>query len=592
MPVSGTLAARKLQARFPEDVLEVSTFREQTTVTLRVDALEEAARFLRDDPELRYVMLTDVCGVDYGEGQMAKGGSGGGTGESASRFAVVYHLTSLEHGQRLRLRVPAEGNPPTVPTVTSIWPGANWPEREAYDLMGIHFRGHPDLRRILLPDEWQGHPLRKDYPLGGEPVAFSVNQDLPELQSLGQQILDIPSKPPELPPGANPEYMIINMGPQHPSTHGVLRLVLELDGERIRRIWPDIGHLHSGIEKTAEHKTYQQVLPYTDRMDYVAAFCNNLSYVLAVEKLLDVEVPPRARYIRVILAELQRIASHLIWLGTHCLDLSGIGMSLLAYVFRDREELYAIFEMVSGARQTPSYFCVGGLRWDVPEGFVPAVRRFINAFPARLKDYETMLTDNPIWRGRTEGVGVIDAETALAMGVTGPILRATGVAYDLRKFAPYSGYDEFEFDIPTETAGDCYARYLVRLEEMRQSVRIIQQALERLPDGLIRTADYKVALPPREELSTSVEALIHHFKLVTEGFHPPAGEIYSGAENPKGELGFYIISDGSPKPYRLRVRSPSFMNLQAMPIMAQGAFIADIVAIIGSIDIVMGEVDR
>ncbi len=573
----------KLKAQFPEAVLDVAAFRDETTVTIRPADVVAVGRFLRDEPDLKYGFLVDVCGVD----RLAMG--------REPRFAVVYNLYSLEHRHRLRLKAPLadDGDMPACPSVVEVWPTANWLEREVFDLMGIRFTGHPDLRRLIMPDDWVGHPLRKDYSLTTEPVAFSATAHVPEVAAQGRQIMEAPSPPSSLPPGVDPEkHTILNMGPQHPSTHGVLRVVLELDGETIVSAHPDVGHLHSGIEKTAEHKTYHQVLPYTDRMDYVAAMNNNLAYVLAVEKLLAVEVPPRAQYIRVILCELQRIAAHLLWLATHCLDLSGTIMSLLMYALGQRERILDIFEMVCGARLTTTFFRVGGLRDDVPGGFGPAVRAFVDDFPRHLDEYETMLTRNPIWLSRIKGIGRLTAEQALALGVTGPVLRSTGVAYDVRKYAPYSSYDHFDFDVPTGTTGDCYDRYAVRVMEMRQSLRIIDQALRNLPDGPVKCADRKISLPPRDELDTSMEALIHQFKLVTEGFLPPAGEVYASAENPKGELGFYIVSDGGPKPYRLKIRSPSLVNLQAAGIMAQGEMLSDMVAIIGSIDITMGEVDR
>jgi NADH dehydrogenase I D subunit len=571
----------KLKAQFPEAVLGVQEFRGETAVTVRAEELVDVCTFLRDDPELQYTTLLFVTGLDRSELGVDP------------RFATVYQLYSIRHRRRLRLKVPISGNPPKAPTVTGIWPAANWHERETYDLMGIVFEGHPDLRRILMPDDWVGHPLRKDYPLGGEPVVFSANREFPELETLGTQIMPAESLPPSLPPGVNTEkYMVLNMGPHHPATHGVLRVVLELDGETMISAHPDIGHLHSGIEKTAEHKLYQQVIPYTDRMDYVAAMNNNLPYVLAVEKLLDVEIPPRAQYLRVICCELQRLAAHLIWLGTSVLDLAGLLMSLLMYCFRDREDIYNLFEMICGARQTPTYFTIGGVRWDAPEGWPDAVQAFVTKLPQRLKEYHAMVTDNPIFKSRTVGIGVLSQEDAIAYGVTGPCLRGSGVEYDVRKAMPYSSYQDFEFDIPTQPEGDAYARYLVRMEEMRQSIRIIEQALDKLPDGPVKCADRKVALPPRDELDTSMEALIHQFKLVTEGFSTPPGEVYVSCENPKGELGFYIVSDGSSKPYRCKIRGPSFSNLSAAGIMAQGQMLSDMVAIIASIDITMGEVDR
>jgi NADH-quinone oxidoreductase subunit D len=367
---------------------------------------------------------------------------------------------------------------------------------------------------------------------------------------------------------------------------------VELDGEQLVSVNPELGYLHSGFEKTAEAKTYQKFIPYTDRVDYVAAMSNNLAYVLTVEKLLDVEIPPRAQYVRVILTELQRIVSHLLWISTHAMDLAGMGLSMLIYGFRERESVLDIFEMLCGARLTTSYFRVGGLSRDAPPAFAPAVRRFIDEFPKRLDEYEAMLTRNPIWLSRLKGIGRLSAEQAIALGVTGPMLRGSGVPYDLRKARPYSSYDHFDFEIPTAQEGDCYARYLVRFAEMRQSLRIIRQALDNLPGGPYKTSDRKVALPPREELPNSMESLIHHFKLVTEGLSPPPGEVYNSVESPKGELGYYLVSDGGPKPYRLRIRGPCFVNLQATDLMARGHLLSDLVAIIGSIDIVLGEVDR
>lgn len=571
-----------LQERFPDAVLAVEEHRGDLVVTIQADRLLDVARFLRDDPEMRFDHCVDVTSYDRLD-----------LGETP-RFVAVYQLHSIPYNRRLRLQVPLPGgNNPVVPSVVDIWPTANWLEREVYDLMGIRFQGHPDLRRILMPYDWEGHPLRKDYPRGGEPIPFTVNWSDPEFESLGRQILKPELPPQEVPKGMDPErYLIVNMGPQHPSTHGVLRLIVELEGERIVRVVPDVGYLHSGFEKQAESVRYKDFVYYTDRLDYTAAMNNNLGYVLAVEKLLGVEVPPRAQVIRVIVAELQRIAAHLVWLGTHAMDLSGTIHALLMYVFREREMILDMFEMICGARLTTSYIRIGGVWRDIPPAFESRVRDFLALMPARLDEYERMLTDNPVWRKRTQGIGKLTAEQAIALGVTGPMLRATGVPYDLRKVRPYSGYENYDFEIPTSTDGDAYARYLVRVNEMRQSLRIIEQALDNLPDGPYKTPDHKVTLPPREELDTSMEALIHHFKLVTEGIRPPPGQVYMSTENPKGEFGIFIISDGSAHPYRVRVRGPSFVNLQALDPMSRGHLVADLVTNIGSVDIVLGEVDR
>ncbi len=469
-------------------------------------------------------------------------------------------------------------------------------ERESFDLMGLTYTGHPDLRRIMLPWDWVGHPLRKDQPLGGEEVPFSMTWNDPDFATFGSQIMDPAAVQAPLPKGVDlSKHMFLNMGPHHPATHGVLRLAVELDGETVVSVHPDTGYLHSGFEKQGENVRYKDFVPYTDRMDYTAAMCNNLGYCLAIEKLVDVEVPLRAQAIRVVVAELQRLAAHLIWLATHVLDTSGTGMSLLMYALREREMILDIFEMICGARMTTSYVRIGGVWKDVPPAFVSKVEEFCSLFPTRLDDYERMLTKSVILRRRLEGIGKLSRADALSLGATGPLLRGSGVYYDLRKLAPYSGYDRYDFEVPISTTCDSYGRYLIRVQEMRQSLRIIKQALEdvKATEGQPhKTADRKVALPPRAELETSMEALIHHFKLVTEGIKPPPGEVYFGHENPKGELGYYVVSDGEAHPYRLRVRGPSFVNIFATDTMARGEYLADLVAIIGSIDIVLGEVDR
>jgi NADH-quinone oxidoreductase subunit D len=386
------------------------------------------------------------------------------------------------------------------------------------------------------------------------------------------------------------ETMLLNMGPQHPSTHGVLRLLLELDGETIISCVPYIGYLHTGIEKTCEDKTYAKVIPLTDRMDYLSPLSNNLGYVMAVEKLMEVEVPLRAQYLRVILTELSRIASHMVWLATSGLELGA--MSMFLYAFREREHLMDIFEMCSGQRMMTSFFRVGGLWRDVPDEFEPAVRRFLSYLPGRIREYERILKENPIWKERTVGIGVISAQDAIAWGLTGPSLRGSGVYWDLRKTAPYSCYDDFEFDVPIGASGDVYDRYRCRILELWESLRIVEQALTKLPGGQVRIDDRRVTPPPKEELAYSMEAVIHHFKLWTEGFRPPRGEVYLAIESPRGEFGTYINSDGTGKPRRVHFRTPTYANLQALPLMTEGLMVSDLIAIIGSIDLVLGDVDR
>lgn len=386
------------------------------------------------------------------------------------------------------------------------------------------------------------------------------------------------------------ETVLLNMGPQHPSTHGVLRLLLELDGEVIVNCIPDVGFLHTGIEKNMESKRWELAEVMTDRTDYLNNTGNNLVYCLAIEKLTDLDVPLRAQAVRVILVELDRISNHLIWLGTQALDLAA--QSMFLYCFRERESILDIKELCSGQRMMTTYFRPGGLWRDIPADFEIAVRRFLRMFPGRIKQYETLLTKNPIFIDRTKNIGKISAEQAIALSLTGPVVRGSGIAYDVRKAQPYSGYEQYDFNIPTGTHGDVYDRYLVRMEEMRQSLRIIQQALDKLPYGPFRSNNRKYVPPPRAELGTSMEAVIHHFKLWTEGFNVPKGAVYQPIESPKGELGYYLESNGGNQPYRIHMRTPSFLNIQALPILAKGHLVADLVAIIGSIDIVLGDCDR
>ena len=391
-------------------------------------------------------------------------------------------------------------------------------------------------------------------------------------------------------PRTGSRRMVLNMGPQHPSTHGVLRLVLELDGETIVKCEPQLGYLHTGIEKEFEVKNYQQGVTLTDRVDYLAPLSNNLGYCLSVEKLLGLEIPPKAQWMRVMLTELTRLNSHLVWLGTHALDMGA--MSVFLYCFREREDILRIFEMFSGQRMMTSYFRIGGLALEPPRGWHQRVKKFIDTFPSRVDEYENLLTTNRIWMGRTQGVGRIALEDMLDLGVTGPMLRAAGMKIDARKDEPYSSYEKFDFEVPVRTENDVFARYLVRIEEMRQSARIVRQAMDGMPEGPWKADDQHVVLPDREKMKTQMEALIYHFKIVTEGFRVPAGEVYQVIESPRGELGFYAVSDGTAKPYRVHMRTPSFGNLQATPVMVQGVLIADLIASIGSMDFVLGDTDR
>jgi NADH-quinone oxidoreductase subunit D len=384
--------------------------------------------------------------------------------------------------------------------------------------------------------------------------------------------------------------LVLNMGPQHPSTHGVLRLVLEIDGETVVRVKPEIGFLHTGIEKTCEAKFYQQVVPLTDRIDYLCPLTNNLAYCLAVEKLLGLEIPPKAQWMRVLMNELTRINSHLVWLGTHAMDLGAVTVFL--YCFREREDVLRFFEMVSGQRMMTSYFRIGGLALEPPLGFFEKVKKFADRFPGNVDEYEGLLTGNPIFMMRTKGVAYLSPEDAIALGACGPTLRGSGIDIDLRRDAPYSGYENFKFNVPVRTEGDVFARYLCRVQELRESIGIVQQALEGMPEGPVKADAPKVVLPDREKMKTQMEALIYHFKIITEGFTVPAGEVYQAVESPRGEMGYYVVSDGTAKPYRVHMRGPSYANLQTLARMCEGQLIADVVAAIGSIDVVLGDIDR
>ncbi len=404
-------------------------------------------------------------------------------------------------------------------------------------------------------------------------------------ETIGTPILAAP--PAE---GAKDQHMVLNMGPQHPATHGVLRLVLEIDGEIVVHIYPEIGYLHTGIEKTCEAKHYQQVVPLTDRINYLDPMSNNLCYCLAVEKLLGLEIPQKGQWLRVVLAELSRLNSHLIWLGTHAMDIGALTVFL--YTFREREEILRIFEGLAGQRMMTSYIRIGGVSMEPPLDFFDRVQAFINLLPEKIDEYSNLLTGNPIFRNRLKGVGYLSRQDAIALGVSGPPMRASGVDFDLRRDIPYSSYEKFSFHVPISTDGDCWARYEVRLVEMRESVKIIQQALDGMPEGAVSAEAPKIVLPDREKMKTQMEALIHHFKIVSEGFTVPAGEVYQGIEAGHGATGYYVVSDGSAKPYRVHMRYPSFATLQALEAMCKGRMLADVVAVVGSIDIVLGEIDR
>jgi NADH dehydrogenase I D subunit len=580
------LTIQKTKDKFGDAILETQVFRGENTIIVKKNRLYELMQFLKNDPDLAYDYLVDVTAVDYLNIESVRAKF------NYARFMVVYHLYSHKYNCRVTVKTPIHESEPSVLSMTSLWQGADWPERETYDMFGIKFEGHSDLRRILMPDDYEGHPLRKDYPLKGKgersnlQVQIELSKNPPAVQKVqetkeAQDREKIPS-----------DHMILNYGPQHPATHGTLHLELELEGEKIVRATPHIGYLHSGFEKIGEHMSYNQYIVVTDRMNYLSPLSNNFGYVLAVEKLLGLEVPRRCQYIRVILAELSRLADHMVWLGTHALDLGAFTVFL--YAFKQRELLYNIFELTTGTRMTTSYTRVGGLAADIPEGFVETVNKFLAQFPKAVEEMEKLLTRNRIWIDRTKGIGVISAEAAVNFGFTGPMLRGSGVNWDIRKAEPYSSYQDFDFDIPIGKNGDVYDRYLIRMEELRQSAKIVRQAMDNLPDGAYKVEDQKIILPSKDEVYQSIEGLIHHFKIIMHGhgFQAPAGEVYCSTESPNGELGFYIVSDGGMNPYRVRVRPPCFFNFQAFEHMVKGHMISDVVAVLGSINVIAGELDR
>ena len=576
-----------LKDKFPDAVLSVHQDKDRGDLSARVKAAHmlEIARFLHDDPRLAFDHITDVCSADYPD--------------DPERFEVIYHVLSLPHGVRLRIKARVTEEHPVIASVVSVWKGAEFMERETYDLMGIKFSGHPDLRRILMPENYdEGYPLRKDFPAEGrgwrssfpflpkmdETAAVSNDNEVPEAE---KQVFRA-----EVGAGSTrrTEELLLNMGPQHPSTHGVLRVVLELDGERIVKATPDLGYLHRGVEKLSEGLAYMQIIPHTDRLDYVCSMTNNYAYVRTVEKLLTLAVPERAEYIRTVVAEMQRIIGHLFWLGTQALDIGA--MTVFFWTFREREVLLDMFEKLCGARLTLNYFRIGGVDSDFTPDLVQRMNAFLDTFQAHINEYDSLIANNRIWIGRTKNVAVISAEDAINFGLTGPPLRGSGVKYDVRKMEPYGAYDKVEWEVPVGKNGDTYDRYWIRMEEMRQSARIIRQCLAQMPEGPIIADAPQIIPPPKANVMRDMESLIHHFIIFTQGFKPPKGETYCATEAPKGELGFFIISDGSPRPYRLKIRAPSFIHMGAFDHMARGYLISDIITIFGTYDIVMGECDR
>jgi NADH dehydrogenase I D subunit len=565
--------AQSLEERFGENIRISEHTSDMLTVSLDKENIKPILNFLKKESVPKFRRMEDLTAIDESARRRR---------QSYPDYTMVYSLLAFDPPTRVRVKVPLQGDNPSVPSVVDIWPSANWYEREVFDMMGIRFDGHPNLTRILMPHHWEGHPLRKSYPGRATEMEAYTDEDARNLQPLeaGFYVSDKDGR----------HHMVLNVGPHHVSTHGLMRYILSLDGETITHLDMDIGYHHRGVEKIGERQHWNQFIPYTDRVDYLAGAANNLPYVMAVEKLAGIKVPDRAQITRVLLSELFRLSNHLVFFATYSHDLGAMAPNF--YTFREREMILDIVELITGGRLHPSWFRLGGLPADLPEGWKEKVDQFLKIFPERLREYETLMTKNPIFKARAIGVGKITLDQAIDWGVTGPNLRACGLEWDLRKKFPYSGYDNFEFDVPTGSAGDCYERYLVRVEEMRQSLRIIEQAASQMPPGRYVSDDYRYVIPKREDMLKDIESLIHHFINVTRGPKIPEGEAYASCEIPRGEQGYYVVSDGLGYAYRMRVRGPGFANIQAMPLMAVGWTLADLISIAGSLDYILPDIDR
>ena len=565
--------AAAMDARGVEIASKIANLRQETgqdlpTFEVAKENIVDVLRALKEDPELRFTMPLECFGVDYP--RRREGG----------RFDVVYQLYSLKNNERVRLKVRV-GDGESIPSSISVFKGLDWYEREAFDMYGVRFEGHPNLRRILTHEAFQGHALRKDYDptqrwlLTEKDVARIIPKIDPRYQNVDTDF----------------ERVTLNLGPSHPATHGTLRVVVTLDGEKIIGADTEIGYLHRCFEKSCETHTYQQAIPFTDRLNYMSAIINNVGYCMTVEKLLGVEAPSRAQYIRLVLSEFMRIADHLVCIGTNLVDMGAL--TNFWYLFQPREEIYGLIESCCGARLLPSYTRIGGLAVDVPDDFLSNAQLLVNRLPKFIDDVDKLVTTNKVFQDRVVGIGPITAEDAIDYGFTGPCLRACGIPYDVRKASPYLGYETYDFDVPIAEGGDTYARYLVRMEEMRQSLRILQQAIDRgLPSGPVIIDNPYIASPPKEKVYNEMESLIYHFKLIMHGIQPPVGETYFQVEGGNGELGFYIISDGTKNPYRVRCRPPCFSSYQAYAGMITGQTIPDAIATLGSLNIIAGELDH
>lgn len=573
----------QVQQRFSGlPIITQATHDQIPTLWVPPDSLPEVLGFLKTDVAQPYKMLYDLTAID----ERVRTNR---AGQPPSDFTVVYHLLSLGRNEYVRLKVALGEEQLSLPSATDLWPAANWYEREVWDLFGIAFKGHPHLERLIMPKTWVGHPLRKDHPARATEMGpFQLPQDKQESE---QEAMRFRPEDWGMRHGRNgADFLFLNVGPQHPGTHGVLRIILQLDGEEIVDAVPDIGFHHRGAEKMGERQSWHTYIPYTDRVDYLGGVMNNLAYLTAVEKLSGIEVPPRAQVIRVMLSELFRIISHLVWYGTFAQDLGQ--MSPVFYTFNDRERAFAIIEAICGARMHPNWFRIGGVAQDLPEGWDTMIRDFLAYFPPCLHEYDREVLANRIFKARTQGVGGCTSDEAIEWGMTGPNLRATGLAWDFRKKQPYSGYENFEFDIPSGKTGDCYNRALVRVEEMRQSLRIIQQCVDNMPDGPYKSLNPLASPPLKERTMHDIETLITHFLSVGWGPVLPPGEALGAIEATKGNNGYYLVSDGGTASYRTRIRAPSFPHMQMLPLLCRGRMIPDLLAILGSLDYVLADIDR
>ena len=573
---------QQLQQHFGTDGFhQQHTVDEMLTLWVSKENIVPVIQWLKLSIQQPYKFLYDLLAID--ERDKAK------KEMPAADFTIVYHLFSFEQNNFIRLKVALEGEYPSLPSITSIFKNANWYEREVYDMFGIRFDGHPHLQRILMPLTWRGHPLRKEHP--ARATEIGPYQLWNEKEDREQKALQF--KPEEWgmkQESEGADFMFLNIGPQHPGTHGVLRIILQLDGEDIVDAVPEIGFHHRGAEKMGERQSWHTYIPYTDRVDYLGGVMNNLAYLLAVEKLAGIEVPDRVKVIRVMLCELFRINSHLVWLGTFAQDLGQL--SPVFYMFTEREKIFDIIEAICGGRMHPNWFRIGGVAQDLPNGWDKLVRDFVDHFPKQLRQYNNMVMRNSLFKARTKGIGIYTLEEAIEWGVTGPGLRACDFEWDFRKKRPYSGYEMFDFEIPTAQNGDCYDRAVVRMEEMRQSLRIVEQCLNNMPEGNYK-ADHPLTTPPiKKHTMQDIETLITHFLNVSWGPVIPAGEAMSCIEATKGANSYYLISDGNTAAYRVRIRTPSFPHMQMVPYISKGYTVADLLSILGSVDYVLADIDR